>query len=273
MMKCVGFISRVQEPLVYQGTVFVVGVPYPRDPSTGVMHLVTAKHVAIGIGNGDFTIAFNGTDGLPMFSRPQGNNRWFYHATESDSVDVAVMPFSTARMDEYDVTPIPVGMFATDERIAQYEIGIGDEIVNVGLFTPFFGTSHLIPILRTGNIAMMPKDKVLVRNFGYVDAYLAEGRSIGGLSGSPVFCRNTVKMPAIGPHQETAYITGLGGTHFLGLMHGHWDIPMETPEAVKQIVNMGISIIIPAKKILEVLNNPELVKLREEAFQRPQPSK
>lgn len=267
MAKCVGFISRLQDPLDYRGTVFVVGVPY--DESTSVLHLVTAKHVAIALGDEDFTIAFNGTDGLPMFATPGEDNRWFYHPTEEDCVDVAVMPFSTLRMDEYDVTPIPIAMFATDEKISQYEIGIGDEIVNVGLFTPFFGSSHLIPILRTGNIAMMPRDKVPVKNFGSMDAYLAEGRSIGGLSGSPVFCRNTVKMPTVGANQEMSFITGLGKTHFLGLMHGHWDMPVDSSEAVRQFVNMGISIIIPAKKILEVLNNQELVKLREEAFKRP----
>jgi hypothetical protein len=31
---------------------------------------------------------------------------------------------------------------------------------------------------------------------------------------------------------------------------------------------MGVSIIIPAKKILEVLFSPELVAVREEAFKR-----
>jgi hypothetical protein len=110
-----------------------------------------------------YTIAFNGKDGLPMFVKG-GGTRWFYHPTEEDSVDVAVMPFATTRMAEYDVQHVPVDMFATEERIAKYAIGLGDEIVNVGLFTPFFGTSHLVPIVRTGNIAMMPSTTMACRN-------------------------------------------------------------------------------------------------------------
>ena len=68
---------------------------------------------------------------------------------------------------------------------------------SVGLFTKYFGRSNLIPIVRTGNIAMMPKEKVPLGSFGLTDAYLIEGRSIGGLSGSPIFCRDTIKIPGM----------------------------------------------------------------------------
>jgi hypothetical protein len=59
-------------------------------------------------------------------------------------------------------------------------------------------------------------------------------------------------------------ISGLGGSHLLGLVHGHWRIqpPFTTSQA--EAVNMGVSIIVPAKKILETLYNPELVALRKE---------
>ena len=217
MLKCVGFVSRHTEPLTYGGTAFVVGVGTPDDRRFGCLHLVTARHVAKAIGP-DFVIAMNGKDGMPLFVKGREVD-WFYHPTEAESVDVAVMPFASTRINEYDLQHIPIDMFVTDERIAAYEIGLGDEIVNIGLFTPFIGRSRLIPIVRTGNIAMMPVDKIPIKQFGDIDAYLAEGRSIGGLSGSP-------------------------------------------------LVNMGVSIIIPAKKILEVLFSPELVAVREEAFKR-----
>src|SRR5205085_3060301 len=194
--KSVGFVSRFEpgqengtKPLKFGGTAFVVGVR--TNAESGLAHLVTAKHVAEAIAPAEAVIAMNAKDGAPRFLRT-GNQKWFYHPTESDSVDVAVIPFGTTNFAEYDITWIPEDIFATEERITQFGIGLGDEIVVVGLFTRFFGSTHLIPLVRSGSIAMMPRDKVPTGAFGEMEAYLAEGRSIGGLSGSPVFVRNTV---------------------------------------------------------------------------------
>jgi len=204
LIKSVGFVSRYDpsldnEPqlLQYGGTAFVVGVRV--DEKFGLAHLVTAKHVAEAIEPAETVIAMNGKDGAPLFLRT-GEQKWFYHPTEKDSVDVAVLPFGSARFTEYDITWIPEQIFATDGRIADFDIGLGDEIIAIGLFTRFFGSTHLIPLVRTGNIAMMPKDRVPTKDFGPMEAYLAEGRSIGGLSGSPVFVRNTVNLPIPGPN-------------------------------------------------------------------------
>ena len=266
LTKCVGFVSRDEEPLQFGGTAFLVQVPY--DSKYGCLHIVTAKHVADVVGPAICVIAMNGKDGHPLFAKSVGCN-WFYHPTESDTVDVAVLPFATARTNEYDISPIPVEIFATEERINKYEIGLGDEVFTVGLFTKFFGTSCLIPIVRTGNIAMMPKDKLPLSHFGDADVYLVEGRSIGGLSGSPVFCRNTLRMPGMNQAGEVRHIAGLGQMHFLGLMHGHWDLPVTFSSSERaEAVNMGISIVVPAKKILEVLYSPALVEERERAFTR-----
>lgn len=45
-----------------------------------------------------------------------------------------------------------------------------------------------IPIVRVGNRASYPEQHVHTLDFGEMDAYLIEARSIGGLSGSPAFC-------------------------------------------------------------------------------------
>jgi hypothetical protein len=232
-------------------------------------HLVTAKHVAEAIEPAEALIAMNAKDGAPLFLRT-GEQQWLYHPTENNSVDVAVMPFGSARFQDYDIQWIPEDMFVTDKRIVDFDIGLGDEIVIIGLFTRFFGKTQLIPLVRTGNIAMMPKDKLPIRDFGEMEAYLAEGRSIGGLSGSPVFVRNTVKTPAQTP-QGPGHIFGLGSVHLLGLMHGHWDLPVSfsaTQQA--EAVNMGVSIVVPAKKILETLYHPELVAMRKAFYEKLQ---
>jgi hypothetical protein len=265
--KSVGFVSHQTDPLQYAGTAFIVHVPY--DSTSGCLHLVTAKHVADEVGP-NFVIGMNGRDGQPLFVA-NDDVEWFCHPTEAASVDAAVLPFASPRTGDYDISAIPVEMFATDARIAEHGIGLGDEVFSIGLFTKYFGISSLTPIVRTGNIAMMPKEQVPLGRFGLSDAYLIEGRSIGGLSGSPVFCRNTITIPGINEAGQVTQVAGLGQAHLLGLVHGHWDMPVDFSELGKaEAVNMGISIVIPAKKILEILFSPALVDLRNEAFQRTQ---
>jgi len=265
LLKSVGFVSRYDpdQPLRYGGTAFIAGVLMDAETGAGLAHLVTAKHVAEAIEPAETVVAFNAKDGAPRFLRT-GDNHWFYHPTEADSVDVAVLPFGTVNFKEYDITWIPEDIFATEKRISEFRLGLGDEIFTVGLFTRFFGSTHLIPLVRTGNIAMMPRDKLPTQGFGQMEAYLVEARSIGGLSGSPVFARNTLNIPMQTAEGEPAQMSGLGGRlHLLGLMHGHWDLPATFSSAEQaEAVNMGVAIVVPAKKILEVLYHPELVKMR-----------
>jgi hypothetical protein len=64
-------------------------------------------------------------------------------------------------------------------------------------------------------------------------------------------------------------VKGVGAGFCLGMIHGHWDIresEMDSPypkHDPKQGVNMGIAIVVPAIKITETLNRPELVSQRK----------
>jgi len=265
ILKCVGFVSKGENIFDYRGTAFIVSVPH--DENTGCLHLVTAKHVALAIPAGEACIAVNAKDGLPRWMK-QGDTPWFFHPTDP-SVDVAVLPMASGMIHAYDARDVSVQMFATKEVIAEEKIGLGDELVNVGLFRPFSGSSGLLePIVRTGNVAMMPKSRIPSDMFGSLEGYLAEGRSIGGLSGSPVFVRSTVNMDVQNYLGEPAKMSGLGPMRLLGLIHGHWDAPGDFEKEVQKPVNMGVSIIVPADKILEVLYSPELCAVRDEAFKR-----
>jgi hypothetical protein len=113
------------------------------------------------------------------------------------------------------------------------------------------GFAKNIPILRTGNIAMIPDERIPTGNFGDMEAYLIEARSIGGLSGSPVFTL------ARSPQEVTVFL--------MGLMHGHWSVDSETvvdkisqDAGIKAGVNVGIAVITPASKILDIFNGGEL---------------
>jgi hypothetical protein len=119
--------------------------------------------------------------------------------------------------------------------------------------------------MRIGNVAMMPDEKINFPAIGMIDAYVVEARSIGGLSGCPVFIRETVNIPLseIPGGPETRPLHGLGSMYFLGSMIGHWQIPRSMNPALAEAVNMGMSVVVPAYKISEILNQPTLVNMRK----------
>ena len=187
--------------------------------------------------------------------------KWFYHPTDN-SVDVAVAPFWLTPDVEYKT--IPVNIFLTDDILTEGKIGIGDETYIVGLFAHVAGSKRNEPMVRIGNLAMIPQELIPTKEFGNVEAYLIEARSIGGLSGCPVFVRES--FPVI----EKNVFKTTGKHYLLGLMHAHWKLSAESKNDVlshwdfNEKVNMGIAIVIPAKKIHEVLNHPFLVGLRDQ---------
>jgi hypothetical protein len=261
LLKCVGFVSRDQENLDYRASAFVVSVPH--DEHSGCLHLVTAKHVAVSLQKGEASIAFNGKDGLPLWMNNGDRVPWFFHPDET--VDVAILPMASLRLREYDYQDISIDLFLTSTRSEEYEIGCGDDVFAIGLFAPFTGTLRFTPIVRTGVIAMMPEGRIRHPEFGSMEAYLTESRSLGGLSGSPVFVRDTVSVQGVNKEGKPRPFSAPAGFHLLGLLSGHWDAPAAE---MGGSLNMGISLVVPATKILEALFAPELTALREEAFER-----
>jgi len=88
----------------------------------------------------------------------------------------------------------------------------------------------------------MPEEKITTSRMGELDAYLVEARSIGGLSGSPVFC--DFGRPGTSDNGTNSK----SGLHMIGIVHGHWDIGDGASDVVDQdalvdgrSVNMGIA--------------------------------
>jgi hypothetical protein len=146
------------------------------------------------------------------------------------------------------------------------KIELGDDIVFPGLFHPHIGTARNIPIVRTGIIAALREEDVENRDGHMMDAYLVESRSIGGLSGSPVF----VDLAAIKrAHQPTHGLMAAGSEmmplwgrfRLIGVIHGHFDWNDKVPDTAiplkdsEQGINTGIAIMIPSQKILENLEH------------------
>ncbi|MDP9205829.1 MAG: hypothetical protein M3P12_10290 [Gemmatimonadota bacterium] len=104
------------------------------------------------------------------------------------------------------------------------------------------------------------------------EAYLVELHSIGGLSGSPAFLYlGGVRrhFPYGGELTLTQYA---GAIYLLGLVHGHWDLGVqEELDTVQDAldrderINMGIAIVVPIARVLEILDYPEVRDAREKA--------
>ena len=89
------------------------------------------------------------------------------------------------------------------------EIGIGSEVYFPGLFVHHHGRNE--PIVRGGIVSSMPTEPVLTE-FGEIHAYLAEARSVGGLSGSPVIVDNTTPFRIDDQGNRSLRTRGKAGT-------------------------------------------------------------
>jgi hypothetical protein len=271
LKKCVTFVG-IKDPkenieqIRYIGTAFIVSLPSSKVPNSSFIYIVTAKHVARKIENKECYLRANMKFGDSAIFALE-NVSWFFHPSENSPTDVAVYPFALEKdeLKKIDFEAIPTVSFLSDETRINQGIGEGDEVFMVGLFSRHTGNQKNLPIIRMGTIAMISDEPIQTQKFGSIEAYLIEARSIKGLSGSPVFVlkQNGIQ---IGQHIVPSSKVTL---HFLGLMHGHWDlkpgesVDVDDVEGGEDSVNVGIAIVIPAKHILETINCDGLVKFRE----------
>ena len=256
LLSTVGFIANSSKPDAFLGTGFIVGVNSGPKQNRLIFHIVTAKHNVINRKEGAVFVTRTETGKRSYSALPK--DTWVFHPTEADCVDVAASLLFGPLTNSLPGRPagIDSALFAVGDRLKEYPIGLGDEVTMVGLFSGFSGNEYHEPLLRTGNLAMMPMEKVPHNTYGSVYAHLVESRSTGGLSGSPAFVRNSVYLSGFtGPTTPMAHG---GEIHLLGLVMGHYEIGRQAAEPI----NMGVVLIAPAQKILETLHHPLLVEAR-----------
>jgi hypothetical protein len=276
ILRCVGFIGEVehQDSRGVSGelcaTGFFVAIPCqsPELREMRCCYFITAKHVATDLEGRQAYFLVNAKGGGVTGITGVIGEHWFLHPTDA-TADVAAIQIKFD--EEADMSAIALEHFGLPERLDRLHIGIGDETIISGLFTAVPGTTRNIPIVRHGNIAMMPGEQILT-DLGFADVFLVEARSIGGLSGSPVFVRHTlsVRVTKQKDDSDDLFFGNGPGITLLGLMHGHWDIKeseMNKPSIIhdrQRGVNMGIGIVVPAIKIYETLYAPNLIAMRKE---------
>jgi hypothetical protein len=253
--KCVVFIGKKDNhgKFIPLGTGFFIIIIYE-----GIQfeYLVTCYHIIdLFHENEKIWIRINlkiGDSELKAFHK----NDWLYDVKQ----DIAILPCYFS-IDTYDITHITQKDFATIDCEIYPDLFAGELTYLVGLFTSHYGGVRNIPIVRMGSLAA-PLDEPIYTNTGYIKAYLVETRSIGGLSGSPVFLYYRLSDF---PQQEH-----LLESYFLGMMRGRFnakeasDVVVGDSEA--DAINTGIGIVVPVDEIVKTLHHPNLVKQREETY-------
>jgi hypothetical protein len=284
--KCAGFLYAQDDGGndVPVGTAFFVEIEVM--DTLRHVYAVTAQHVVNQ--DRDLILRVNIKTEGPPSSKSVANIRirhddWSRHPSN----DVAIVRFIPK--GNYDIRPIPYDdlMVKTeegprpkpDEGNTWIELGLGDALFFVGMFSPYRGHSRIEPIIRFGNIALMPDDPIeikLDRGTAHrgVEAYLAEADSWGGQSGSPAFLLLTPDRHA---HMSGGLNTFFGETPtpLVGLVHGHFDLTFpvmtegesgpESHDVFKSKINSGITIIIPSYCIKEMLDGEPFASQRRQA--------
>lgn len=158
---------------------------------------------------------------------------------------------------------VPFGMLLRSEMLSARHLKEGSPVAIPCLFSQFHGRQRIHPIIRTGRLALVPDERLIVtlgpRQKSEVEAYLIEATAWGGSSGAPVF------VDYFNPAATSRDPYEVGTKRLLGLINGHYTIPHESVDDEQAIsFNSGIAIVIPAQAIIDLILLPDLAEQRIE---------
>jgi hypothetical protein len=278
------------------GTGFIIHLGGGFDSSfpDPIFYGVTNWHVACD--RGFSTIRLNTVDG-GVDVIDLGPEEWHFIPGKYDiavvplSLDGALHTASSTAIHQFSAKPRPQH---DSERI-----GVGDDVFMIGLFVDHAGLTTNVPSARFGNISMLPDKRAAIRQpTGYLGkSYVVDMHSRSGFSGSPVYVYRTFGSD-LGDrfwgdefenlqidnwnevYQHNAPMRGriqsrtlfkLLGIHW-GQFAEKWQLTegAKTAESRSLVVEggyvaglSGMTCVIPAWHIMEVLDIPELVTLRK----------
>lgn len=275
-------------------TAFFLSMPSISVPDEFHFYLVTAKHnldefqkLDRSIKRRGLHIAFNDDDGKRQHMALPSVHEW---EDAGETADVAILSLDdlpdslnvdSVRMD-YCVTGFLLQKMGAADRdyrllcahlnkkpLSSVQLGIGDDIMVVGLYSPRAGNATNLPIVRQGIIAAMPDEIIIEKEAGREVrflAYLVEVHSINGLSGSPVFV--SLSPRRLGEQGEGRWL------FLLGLVRGSWtqDVEVAAPLAqggkAIETFKAGIAAVTPIQEALKLMFGSQEMKLRREEKER-----
>lgn len=248
------------------GTGFLVSAPLPGVAGVAggfdMTYLVTNSHVAAQ----GRALRLNTNDGgVGVLDIETAS--WFQHP---DNDDLAVLPLLPPK-ERFRYKAWPCEHFITKTVITDLNVGLGDDIFFIGRLGSHDGNNVNVPVVRFGTIAMMPREPVFQRERGFMqESFLCEARSLGGFSGSPVI----LQIPPFSMRFEHGIFSAPDEprrTFTMLLLGVDWGslptiIPSDATDKSKNDrpksweSNAGIMCVVPAWKLMEMLDHPELHK-------------
>jgi hypothetical protein len=281
------------------GTGFIVQDHIPRRPFwhtpnvTRHYYAITNWHVAVsGVESPPCpVIRLNTKDGTPDIVE-LGVDQWEFLPGK---YDVAVTELNQLTHNVHRYSSISTGMFLSETASPDVIGAVGDDVFMLGLFVDHDGVTTNVPSARFGNISMMPSEKAKIeQETGYSGiSYIVDMHSRSGFSGSPVFVYRTfgsdledregfrfleIEMDSFRPKGgriKTEAILQFLGIHWAQFPE-EWELRDEKRIAQgskrRHLVRdgqfirgmSGMTCVIPAWQVLEVLDMPKLKARREE---------
>lgn len=200
-------------------------------------------------------------------------NKFFPFASDSGIISTLVSDWhfngiddlAVCQLDDQDLVKrgfryfmyLPEGV-VTPKLMIEQDIGIGSDVINVGRFFMYDGKQQNTPLARFGTIAAVNvKVKYRAGILPPQESFIIDGRSIMGLSGSPIY--HVILNP---DKTETL--------HLLGIVWGHSEFRENVTDdqgngtGTYAMVNSGLLHAIPAWKLLSLLDDEDLRMKREE---------
>ncbi len=276
IINCVGFIGApTPQGFVADGTCFFVGV---WEETEAFLYMVTARHLVRPAQFGNELLPIDGivkvrvsrkTNTPLVFDTIRGE--WECHPDRF--VDVCVRLFDHRRYEDGELLLSALGIsgessiIPSEARWAQFggKPAIGDEIFIPSLFPGHVGEKRNIPVVRFGHVAAQPVETIRAGS-PTVPAYLVETKSLGGVSGAPVFLHlqpyrmrqqpsSDGKAPEGGNLVPYALIGMVLGSH-----SGRYATDFVSDEDAENIVakdadfNAGLSVVLPIQHVVDVLH-------------------
>jgi hypothetical protein len=277
-----------------RGTVVYLGIGDPINADvfeavgTGFMvcvgkhnYIVTADHVAKCLGDGGFCVRMNSVNNGPAQNHLLQKVKWIRHPTDRYTVDLAVIEFSIPSWASVNL--FPARGLISEFKFGSKKIGPGDLAYVVGIFDIVKGKRVIIPAVHTGHVCLIPDDeRIPVENWNLprttppttvdIEAYLIEApNTLPGGSGGPVFVRRSIQTRLfdknVDPNPKGIDEWVYGSLWLLGIWTDAWfGNPSEIirlPAGKNIKVPLGIGVAVPAIKLIEILNGPELSARRK----------
>ena len=188
----------------------------------------------------------------------KGNFVWLH--TENDADDVVAIPVALDQK-RFAVRVIQLDMFVDDATLKTNAVEEGDNLYFIGLMAQYYGAKRNFPVVRRGTLALMTDEKIKTPT-GEQQAFIAELQSWPGNSGSPVFLN-------LGGIRGSSLMLG-ERLNLLGILAGGFvnEVPFDLITGTQQVslgsdVPVGVSYIVPAMRITELLKSGEAQTQRE----------